>query len=135
LRDDHASQQTVRGDKRVTKVGRILRRLSLDELPQLINVMRGEMSVVGPRPHALQTKAEGMLFDAVVENYAERHRVKPGITGWAQVNGWRGETDTVEKIVKRVEFDLHYIANWSLRRDLAIICKTVLRMPADRKAY
>jgi exopolysaccharide biosynthesis polyprenyl glycosylphosphotransferase len=135
MRDDHAAQQTVRGDRRITRVGRLLRRLSLDELPQLINVMRGEMSVVGPRPHALQTKAAGQLFDAVVEDYASRHRVKPGITGWAQVNGWRGETDTVEKIVKRVEFDLHYIANWSLARDLAIICKTVVRMPADRKAY
>jgi exopolysaccharide biosynthesis polyprenyl glycosylphosphotransferase len=135
MRDDHAAQQTVRGDNRVTRVGRLLRRLSLDELPQLINVMRGEMSLVGPRPHALQTKAAGRLFDAVVEDYAARHRVKPGITGWAQVNGWRGETDTVEKIVKRVEFDLHYIANWSLARDLAIICKTVARMPADRRAY
>jgi exopolysaccharide biosynthesis polyprenyl glycosylphosphotransferase len=135
MRDDHAAQQTVRGDRRITRVGRLLRRLSLDELPQLINVMRGEMSVVGPRPHALQTKAAGQLFDAVVEDYAARHRVKPGITGWAQVNGWRGETDTVEKIVRRVEFDLFYIANWSVARDLAIMCKTVVRMPADRKAY
>jgi Undecaprenyl-phosphate glucose phosphotransferase len=134
-RDDHAAQQTVRGDDRVTRIGRFLRRSSLDELPQLINVLRGEMSVVGPRPHALQTKADGQLFDEVVANYSARHCVKPGITGWAQVNGWRGATDTVEKIVARVEHDIDYIENWSLRRDLAIICMTVVRVFSDSDAY
>jgi Undecaprenyl-phosphate glucose phosphotransferase len=133
--DADAARQTVRGDERVTRVGRVLRRFSLDELPQLINVLRGEMSVVGPRPHALQTKAAGTLFDDVVANYGIRHKVKPGITGWAQINGWRGETDTVEKIVKRVEFDIDYIENWSLRRDLAIMFRTAFRMVADREAY
>ncbi len=133
--DAHAVRQTVRDDERVTRVGQVLRRLSLDELPQLINVLRGEMSVVGPRPHAQQTKAAGMLFDDVVANYGARHRVKPGITGWAQINGWRGETDTVEKIARRVEYDIDYIENWSLRRDLAIMAKTALRMLADREAY
>jgi Undecaprenyl-phosphate glucose phosphotransferase len=134
MTDEHAERQTVRDDERVTRVGRFLRRFSLDELPQLINVLRGEMSVVGPRPHALQTKAAGVLFDEVVAKYGARHRVKPGITGWAQINGWRGETDTVEKIVKRVEFDIDYIENWSLHRDLAIICKTALRVLVDREA-
>ena len=134
-RDDHAAQQTTRDDPRVTRVGRFLRRTSLDELPQLLNVLRGEMSLVGPRPHALHTKAAGMLFDEAVENYAARHRVKPGITGWAQVSGWRGETDTVEKIAGRVACDLQYIENWSLWRDIVILAKTIRRMPADREAY
>jgi lipopolysaccharide/colanic/teichoic acid biosynthesis glycosyltransferase len=98
--------QTTRRDPRVTRLGRFLRKSSLDELPQLFNVLKGEMSIVGPRPHAVATKAEGRLFQDVVDRYAARHRVKPGITGWAQVNGWRGETDTIEKVQKRVEYDL-----------------------------
>ncbi|MFQ5468338.1 MAG: sugar transferase, partial [Kiloniellaceae bacterium] len=118
-------------DARVTRLGRILRRASLDELPQLFNVLKGDMSLVGPRPHAAATKAGGAPFDAAVEHYAARHRVKPGITGWAQVNGWRGETDTREKLQKRVECDLYYIDNWSLWLDLRIIVRT-LAVPFKR---
>jgi Undecaprenyl-phosphate glucose phosphotransferase len=118
-------RQAVRGDPRVTRLGRWLRRTSLDELPQLINVVGGSMSLVGPRPHALGTEAAGRPFEAAAADYASRHRVKPGITGWAQVNGWRGETDTVEKLRRRVEHDLHYIAHWSLWFDLRILALTV----------
>ncbi len=110
----------------MTRVGRILRRSSLDELPQLINVLRGDMSIVGPRPHPLSAKAAGWLYPDVVEDYAARHKVKPGITGWAQVNGWRGETDSVEKIQNRVAHDLYYIDNWSLWLDLKILIKTIV---------
>jgi lipopolysaccharide/colanic/teichoic acid biosynthesis glycosyltransferase len=119
----------------VTRIGRILRRLSLDELPQLFNVLFGDMSIVGPRPHAVSTKAAGELFEDVVERYAARHRVKPGITGWAQVNGWRGETDTVEKIQRRVEHDLYYIDNWSVGLDVLIILKTISVFFDDKNAY
>ena len=135
MRDEHCAIQTTRGDPRVTRVGRFLRRTSLDELPQLINILRGEMSIVGPRPHALSTKAEGQLFEEVVDKYAARHRVKPGLTGWAQVKGWRGETDTIEKIRKRVEHDLYYIENWSIMFDVVIIVRTVLLVFRDQKAY
>lgn len=123
-RDEHAEQSCTRDDPRVTRVGRILRRLSLDELPQLLNVLKGDMSLVGPRPHALKSKAAGKLFHDVVENYAERHKIKPGITGLAQVKGYRGETDTEEKIRKRVEYDLYYMENWSLFSDLKIMAQT-----------
>lgn len=124
--DDDAERLTSRGDPRVTRVGAILRRSSLDELPQLINVLRGEMSIVGPRPHALKAKAAGQLYEEAVAQYAVRHKVKPGITGWAQVNGWRGETDTHEKLMKRVEHDLYYIEHWSFLLDVRIILKTPL---------
>ena len=127
--------QATRDDERVTPVGRFLRRTSLDELPQLFNVLRGEMSIVGPRPHAAATKAQGHLFDEIVDRYAARHRVKPGMTGWAQVNGWRGETDTEEKIRNRVEHDLYYIDNWSIGLDLLIIAKTPAVLFKDDKAY
>jgi len=123
--DQAGAAQAVRNDPRVTPVGRLLRRTSIDELPQLINVLKGEMSIVGPRPHALGTRAAGRLFEELVDEYAARHRVKPGMTGWAQVHGLRGETDTVDKLRLRVEFDLHYIENWSLGFDLAIIAKTL----------
>ena len=112
-----------------------MRRTSLDELPQLINVLLGDMSIVGPRPHALETKAEGALFVEVVQRYASRHRVKPGITGWAQVSGWRGETDTAEKIRKRVECDLFYIENWSPWFDLWIMVRTIPLLIWDKRAY
>jgi len=126
-------RQAQRGDRRVTRIGRLLRRSSIDELPQLFNVLRGEMSLVGPRPHPIWTHA-GELWpdqgdrplDAIFSEYASRHRMKPGITGWAQVNGWRGETDTVEQIKKRVEHDLYYIEHWSVLLDLKIIARTIL---------
>jgi Undecaprenyl-phosphate glucose phosphotransferase len=122
--DADAQVLVSRGDSRVTRIGRFLRRTSLDELPQLWNVLMGDMSLVGPRPHALKAKAADRLYDEVVAEYAVRHRVKPGITGWAQVKGWRGETDTVEKIKRRVEHDLYYIDNWSLAFDLRILLMT-----------
>jgi lipopolysaccharide/colanic/teichoic acid biosynthesis glycosyltransferase len=112
-------------DARVTRVGYWLRRLSLDELPQLSNVLAGEMSVVGPRPHAPSTLAAGRFFDEVIDTYATRHTVKPGITGWAQVNGWRGPTDTEAKLIKRVEYDLYYIENWSIVFDVLILLRTL----------
>jgi Undecaprenyl-phosphate glucose phosphotransferase len=130
-----ADAQTTRGDPRVTPVGRWLRRLSLDELPQLFNVLGGSMSLVGPRPHAPNTKAAGLLFHDVVAEYPLRHRVKPGITGWAQVNGWRGETRTVEQIERRVVHDLYYIENWSLLLDAKIVLKTALGGFSGPKAY
>ena len=124
-RDENAVKLTSRDDPRVTRLGRFLRRASLDELPQFINVLTGEMSIVGPRPHPLQAKAGGKLYNEVVADYAVRHKIKPGVTGWAQVNGWRGDTDTEEKLMKRVEFDLHYMENWSVLFDLYIILRTV----------
>ncbi|GAB4363804.1 MAG: undecaprenyl-phosphate glucose phosphotransferase [Kiloniellaceae bacterium] len=135
LTDASAEVLTRRGDARVTRVGRFLRKTSLDELPQLINVLKGDMSLVGPRPHATSAKAAGRLYEEAVDAYAARHRVKPGITGWAQVNGWRGETDTLEKIQRRVEYDLFYIENWSLLLDLKILLRTALVVLGDREAY
>lgn len=124
--DANAEQLTRRNDPRITRLGAFLRRTSLDELPQFLNVVRGEMSIVGPRPHALSAKAGALLYQDAVKYYDARHRVKPGITGWAQVNGWRGETDTVEQIRKRVEHDLYYIEHWSILLDLKIIARTIL---------
>jgi Undecaprenyl-phosphate glucose phosphotransferase len=126
MTDHNAAQLTRRNDPRITKIGAFLRRTSLDELPQFINVVRGEMSIVGPRPHALSAKAGELLYQDAVKYYDARHRVKPGITGWAQINGWRGETDTVEQIRKRVEHDLYYIEHWSILLDLKIIVRTVV---------
>jgi polysaccharide biosynthesis protein PslA len=128
-------RQATRGDPRVTRIGKWLRALSLDELPQLLNVMKGNMSLVGPRPHPPNTKAADKLFTDVVANYAFRHRVKPGITGWAQVNGWRGETKTVEQIENRVACDLVYIENWSVWFDLRIMMLTVTREILSRHAF
>jgi exopolysaccharide biosynthesis polyprenyl glycosylphosphotransferase len=133
--DADAKEQTTKGDPRVTRVGRFLRKWSLDELPQLFNVLRGEMSIVGPRPHAIATKAGGKLFQEVVDRYAARHRVKPGITGWAQVNGWRGETDTIRKVRTRVKFDLFYIDNWSVWFDVYIILRTFVAIFRTDSAY
>lgn len=135
MTDASAEVLTRRGDVRVTRVGRFLRKTSLDELPQLINVLKGDMSLVGPRPHATSAKAAGRLYEEAVDAYAARHRVKPGITGWAQVNGWRGETDTLEKIQRRVEYDLFYIEHWSLLLDLKILLRTALVVVGDREAY
>ena len=126
--DENADNVVSKDDPRVTRIGRFIRKYSLDELPQFINVLKGDMSLVGPRPHAVNTKADGKLFADVVPNYSLRYRVKPGLTGWAQVNGWRGETDTAEKLRRRVEYDFHYISNWSLRLDLIILLRTVPAM-------
>jgi polysaccharide biosynthesis protein PslA len=128
-------EQARRGDPRVTRVGAFLRRMSLDEVPQLFNVLAGEMSIVGPRPHAPSTRAAGRIFDQVVDSYAARHKVKPGITGWAQVNGWRGETDTEEKLIKRVEYDLYYIEHWSVVFDISIMFRTIVTTLKTANAY
>ncbi len=123
--DPLASKVVTRNDPRVTRVGRFIRKTSLDELPQLFNVVfNSNLSLVGPRPHAVQGKLQSRLFDEAVDGYFARHRVKPGITGWAQINGWRGEIDNEEKIQKRVEFDLYYIENWSVLFDVYILLKT-----------
>ncbi|AOS96489.1 UDP-glucose:undecaprenyl-phosphate glucose-1-phosphate transferase [Microbulbifer aggregans] len=124
--------QATRNDPRVTRFGAFLRRTSLDELPQFINVLRGEMSIVGPRPHAV---AHNEQYRSLVSGYMLRHKVKPGITGWAQVNGWRGETDTLEKMSKRVEYDLDYIRRWSLFFDCYIVLMTVFKGFTSKNAY
>jgi Undecaprenyl-phosphate glucose phosphotransferase len=134
--DPTASKVVTRNDPRVTRVGRIIRKTSLDELPQLFNVVfKGNLSIVGPRPHAIQGKLQARLFDEAVDGYFARHRVKPGITGWAQINGWRGEIDNEEKIQKRVEFDLYYIENWSVLFDAYILLKTPLALIKGENAY
>lgn len=133
--DQNAAKLVTKDDPRVTKVGKFIRKTSIDELPQLINVLRGELSLVGPRPHAMSAKAGAKLYDEVVDDYFARHKVKPGITGWAQINGWRGETDTPIKIQKRVECDLYYIENWSVLLDLYILVKTPLALLKTDNAY
>jgi putative colanic acid biosynthesis UDP-glucose lipid carrier transferase len=125
-------KQATKNDPRITPIGGFLRRTSLDELPQFINVLLGDMSVVGPRPHALQ---HNEMYKGVVELYMLRHRVKPGITGWAQIHGHRGETDTIDKMAKRVQFDLHYIQNWSLWMDIRIIIWTAFKGWTGNNAY
>ncbi len=133
--DADAAKLVTKGDPRVTRVGRFIRKTSLDELPQLLNVVRGELSLVGPRPHAQLAKADNELYHDVVEGYFARHKLKPGITGWAQVNGWRGETDTVEKIEQRVAYDLQYIDNWSVWFDLYILALTPFALIKSENAY
>ncbi len=133
--DANADRQTTRDDDRITRVGRFIRKTSLDELPQLINVFLGSMSMVGPRPHATATKAAGVLFEDAVAEYSARHRVKPGITGWAQIHGYRGETDTLEKIEKRVHYDLDYIERWSLWFDIYILARTVPALLLNKDVY
>jgi Undecaprenyl-phosphate glucose phosphotransferase len=134
--DPLASKVVTKNDSRVTRVGRFIRKTSLDELPQLLNVVfKGNLSLVGPRPHAVQGKLQNRLFDETVDGYFARHRVKPGITGWAQINGWRGEIDNETKIQKRVEFDLYYIENWSALFDLYILCRTPLALLRTENAY
>jgi len=125
-------KQATEGDARITKLGAFLRRTNLDELPQFLNVVEGSMSIVGPRPHAV---AHNELYRKKIQGYMLRHKVKPGITGWAQVNGWRGETDTLDKMEKRIEHDLDYIRSWSLLWDLQIIFMTVFGSGARRHAY
>jgi Undecaprenyl-phosphate glucose phosphotransferase len=134
--DPTAAKLVTRDDPRVTRVGRFIRKTSIDELPQLINVVfKGDLSLVGPRPHAVHAKAADRQYDEVVDGYFARHRVKPGITGWAQVNGWRGETDTQEKIQQRVEHDLYYIENWSILLDLYILAITPISLLKSDNAY
>jgi len=133
--DANAATLVSKGDPRVTRVGRFIRKTSLDELPQLFNVLTGQLSLVGPRPHATQAKADNTLYEQVVDGYFARHRVRPGITGWAQVNGWRGETDTREKIEQRVKYDLDYIDHWSLMFDVAILLRTPFALFKNENAY
>jgi len=135
MSDKLADRLTERDDPRVTRVGAFIRRFSIDELPQLINVLRGEMSMVGPRPNPLNAKAGGELYDRVVENFYTRYRVLPGITGWAQINGLRGNTDTKDKLVRRVEYDLYYIQNWSFWLDLKIVLLTPLASLEGENAF
>jgi len=129
---EHDVPQAQRNDPRVTKLGRFLRAKSLDELPQIFNVLRGDMSLVGPRPHAL---AHNEKYASLIDDYLGRHRMAPGITGWAQVNGFRGETDTLEKMQRRVEYDLAYIDGWSVGFDLKILIQTALCVMFDRNAF
>jgi Undecaprenyl-phosphate glucose phosphotransferase len=133
--DISGAQRTVHNDSRVTRIGRVLRATSLDELPQLFNVLSGDMSLIGPRPHAISMKAGDHLYGDAIEEYVQRHRVKPGITGWAQVNGCRGEIDTVEKARARVEHDLFYIEHWSLWLDLKTLALTVPMLLSRQNAY
>lgn len=133
--DATASKIVTKNDSRVTPVGRFIRKSSMDELPQLFNVLKGDLSLVGPRPHAVESKQADTLFEQVVDGYFARHRVKPGITGWAQVNGWRGGTDTPEKLQRRVEHDLHYIENWSVLFDLRILLTTPFALLKTENAY
>jgi Undecaprenyl-phosphate glucose phosphotransferase len=134
--DATASKLVTRDDPRVTRVGRFIRRTSIDELPQLFNVVfKGDLSLVGPRPHAVRAKAADLQYDEVVDGYFARHRVKPGMTGWAQINGWRGETDTQEKIQQRVEHDLYYIENWSILFDLRILALTPISLVKATNAF
>lgn len=135
MADHEAHEQTRSGDPRVTRFGGFLRHHSLDELPQLLNVVCGHMSLCGPRPHALGTKIDGILLEQVNEQYLSRYCVKPGITGWAQVNGWRGILDSPEKLAKRLEYDLFYVQNWSLWLDICILARTVFCFFDDEQAY
>ncbi|HCD57498.1 MAG TPA: undecaprenyl-phosphate glucose phosphotransferase, partial [Halieaceae bacterium] len=121
-----------RNDPRVTRIGRFLRRSSLDELPQLFNVLQGDMSLVGPRPHPLELNDQ---YRKRLDTYMQRHRVKPGLTGWAQINGCRGATETLDKMQKRLEYDLYYIENWSIWLDIKILAKTALLGWSGRNAY
>jgi putative colanic acid biosynthesis UDP-glucose lipid carrier transferase len=132
LEDGPDVKQATKGDQRITRFGAFLRRTSLDELPQFINVLSGEMSIVGPRPHAV---AHNEMYRRMIHGYMLRHKVKPGITGWAQVNGWRGETDTLDKMEQRINHDLHYIRNWGLLFDIKIILKTVFGTGTRQNAY
>ncbi|MEL5666552.1 undecaprenyl-phosphate glucose phosphotransferase [Serratia ureilytica] len=132
MENDDKVVQAKKGDARVTTLGGFLRRTSLDELPQFINVLKGDMSIVGPRPHAVVHNEQ---YRKMISGYMLRHKMKPGITGWAQINGWRGETDTLEKMEKRVEFDLEYIHNWTLWLDIKIIFLTIFKGFVNKSAY
>ncbi len=133
--DPTARRAVTKGDPRVTRVGRFIRKTSIDELPQFFNVLIGNLSLVGPRPHAMGASSVDRVYHEVVEGYFARHRVKPGVTGWAQINGWRGEVDRDEKIHRRTEFDLYYIENWSLWFELKILLLTPIRILNQENAY
>jgi lipopolysaccharide/colanic/teichoic acid biosynthesis glycosyltransferase len=134
--DPDARLVVTRGDPRVTRVGRVLRRTSIDELPQLFNVLAGSLSLVGPRPHAVDARSSRQVaFDKMVEGYSARHRLPPGITGWAQINGWRGEVSDPDSLRARVACDLFYIENWSIWFDLRILLRTPLSLLDTRRAY
>ncbi len=135
MSDPSARKAVTRGDPRVTKVGRFIRKSSIDELPQLFNVLRGDLSLVGPRPHAVSAATHDRVYADVVDGYFARHRVKPGVTGWAQINGWRGEIDSDDKIKYRTAYDLYYIENWSLLFDLKILFLTPIRLLNTENAY
>lgn len=132
MEDGGSIRQARKGDARITPLGALLRKTSLDELPQFINVLQGRMSIVGPRPHAV---AHNEMYRTLIKGYMVRHKVRPGITGWAQVNGHRGETDTLEKMQSRIDYDLDYLRNWSLQLDLYIILKTIRLVFKDSSAY
>jgi putative colanic acid biosynthesis UDP-glucose lipid carrier transferase len=132
LDDGDVVVQATKEDPRVTSIGKFLRRYSLDELPQFFNVLQGNMSIVGPRPHAL---VHNEYYRQLIDGYMQRHKVKPGITGWAQVNGLRGETDTIDKMKERVECDLYYINHWSLGLDMKIIFLTIFNSLTGKTAY
>ncbi|TPM03295.1 undecaprenyl-phosphate glucose phosphotransferase [Mesorhizobium sp. B2-3-11] len=135
-RSDPTAKQTVtKNDPRVTRVGRFIRKTSIDELPQFFNSLLGSLSLIGPRPHAIAAQSHNLLYNEVVDGYFARHKVKPGVTGWAQINGWRGEMDTNEKIRMRTEYDLYYIENWSLLFDLRILFLTPIRLLNTENAY
>lgn len=125
VNQDCDSAQAVKGDHRITKVGAFLRKTSLDELPQFFNVLMGEMSIVGPRPHMI---AHTESYSKMIESFMIRHKVKPGITGWAQVSGWRGPTEQIYQMAKRVEFDVNYIENWNIWFDCKCIILTIINM-------
>ncbi|PSH67878.1 undecaprenyl-phosphate glucose phosphotransferase [Phyllobacterium brassicacearum] len=133
--DPTARNAVVKNDPRVTRVGRIIRKTSIDELPQFFNSLMGTLSLIGPRPHAIAAHTRNLLYNEVVDGYFARHRVKPGVTGWAQINGWRGEIDSDDKIKMRTEFDLYYIENWSLWFDLKILFLTPVRLLNTDNAY
>ena len=135
MSDPTAKQTVTKNDPRVTRVGRFIRKTSIDELPQFFNALFGSLSLVGPRPHAIAAQSHNLLYNEVVDGYFARHRVKPGVTGWAQINGWRGEMDTDEKIRMRTEYDLYYIENWSLWLDLKILFLTPVRLLNTENAY
>ncbi|HYA20278.1 MAG TPA: exopolysaccharide biosynthesis polyprenyl glycosylphosphotransferase, partial [Burkholderiales bacterium] len=132
LEDGAAVNQAQKDDPRLTPLGKFLRSMSLDELPQFYNVLQGRMSIVGPRPHAV---AHNEMYRKLIKGYMLRHKVKPGITGWAQVNGYRGETETLDKMSGRIDYDLDYLRNWSLRLDLYIIVRTVWVVLMKKNAY
>jgi lipopolysaccharide/colanic/teichoic acid biosynthesis glycosyltransferase len=132
IEDGGEVRAAVQNDSRVTSIGRIIRRTNIDELPQIINVLRGEMSLVGPRPHATVHNA---VFESIITPFSRRHNVKPGITGWSQVNGFRGSIDAVEKLQRRIEYDLYYIDNWSFLFDLKIIIMTLFSKRVYINAY